>query len=76
MLNAMRHYKIVLRDDAFQLRTFPRIFSSHFHEVLDEGLLAIGRARIVLNIDGTDILLYDFGRFALKTTTFRLFSSS
>ncbi len=65
MLKAVKHYKIAIRDDAFELRTFPRILGSHSRELLDEGLLAIGRARIVLNIDVTDILLYGFGRFAL-----------
>jgi len=65
MLKAVKHYKIAIRDDAFELRTFPRILGSHSRELLDEGLLAIGRARIVLNIHVTDILLCGFGRFAL-----------
>jgi hypothetical protein len=57
VLKTVQDDVIPFSDDAFELHTFAGILRGHAREVLDERLLAIADARIVLDVLGTGIPL-------------------
>src|SRR5688500_19939178 len=65
LLQAMEDDILALRDHSREVDALARIFPRHARKVVDESLLAVGHAGIVLNIDVPDVSLDRFGGLAL-----------
>jgi hypothetical protein len=61
----MQHNEVVFRDNPLEVDTLTRILVCHSPKIVDERLLSIPYARIVLNIGFPNVLLHRLLRFAM-----------
>ncbi len=62
LLITMENDIAVLGNHPLEVNALAGVFLCHAHEIRDEGFLAIGHSRIVLNVDLTGVAGDGFGR--------------
>ena len=65
LLMAMQHHVITFRHRANEMGNLARVRVAHPLEILNEGLLAVGNMRVVLDVLVTDVSFYGLTRLAL-----------
>ena len=65
LLTAMQHDELAFGDDALEVHALAGVLARHAFEVGDEGLLAIGDGRVVLNVARAGVALDGVPRPAL-----------